>query len=131
MCIRDRYYRFHLFVCLALLAVVGYAGSILYRNSFDTVLTCYVVRSVETESMKSGGNAERPADGDTAADGWLERELSACLPLGEKELVEVDDSLVMSAGEGVSDYAVSYTHLDVYKRQEESFSNSGETYCST
>ena len=26
------YYRFHLFVCLALLAVVGYAGSILYRN---------------------------------------------------------------------------------------------------
>ncbi len=49
------YYRFHLFVCLALLAVIGYAGSILYRNSFDTVLTCYVVRSVETES---GGNAD-------------------------------------------------------------------------
>lgn len=117
------YYRFHLFVCLALLAVIGYAGSILYRNSFDTVLTCYVVRSVETESMKSGGNAERPADGDTAADGWLERELSACLPLGEKELVEVDASLVMSAGEGVSDYvyasmarisaAISAGQLDV------------------
>lgn len=89
------YYKFPAALCLAALLAAWYAGSILYRNSFDTVLTCYVVRSVQEPELST-------PDGDGPA--WLEEELHRFLSLGEKELVHVDPSLIMSSQAGVSDY---------------------------